>query len=90
MIADLMFAGTWHDLVVLARWTHPFIVSLCQGLDPEWVQNFKGKHAEVAPPAAIDATTVDSVVSSFRIGPSTTQVLTWTLAFPIGPPFLTS
>ena len=66
MIADLMFAGTWHDLVVLARWTHPFIVSLCQSLDPEWIQNFKGKHAEVAPPDAIDATTVDSVVSSFR------------------------
>ena len=36
-MAQLIFAGAWHDIEMLGRWTYPHLPELCGGLPRAWL-----------------------------------------------------
>ena len=62
----LLFAGAWHDLVLLARWTHPEIKELSVSWPEDWLEERMGKHAEPKPPVPLDALSLEKLMGVLR------------------------
>ena len=50
MIAFLVFAGCWEQVLMLSRWTHPCFPQLCRSLAPVWLREVR----EIGAAAAAD------------------------------------
>lgn len=65
-LLGLFFAGAWHDMVLLARWTHPEIKELCIPWPEGWLEERMGKHADPKPPVPLDALSLEKLLRIFR------------------------
>ncbi|CAE7033133.1 unnamed protein product [Symbiodinium sp. CCMP2592] len=50
---QLVKTGLWKEVVALARWSHPEVPSLSQGLPEDWVRLNKGKSEQPRQPAIL-------------------------------------
>ena len=66
LIASMVFAGEWQDLILLAKWTHLHFPSLYPEFDPQWLEESIGTFCKQPEPACLGADSVDLILAQFR------------------------